>query len=336
MKNNDFVEASAYIRVLEKRMLSNADVNRLIDAPSAAELLKLVSSSSELSFTALARPQDYETVLTDALEKLYELGFKLANGSNEIVDIAACKYSFHNVKSALKLRFLKTNSDQIYSSINTSDLSVEIIKSAVQNADASAELPEYLSFAVNEAIKEFEGSHDPQMFDILLDKAMFGRMLALCNAVGSDIVTGYVKKQIDFYNVKTLMRVKEMQKGTSFLSEALLEGGELAKTFYLENYTQSPLSVANLLFYKYFGNEAKAGLESYERTGNLSELEKLFDNALLEQAKKVKYVAFGPENLFGFIVAKENEIRQVRILMTGKINSVSQSALRERLRDNYA
>jgi V/A-type H+-transporting ATPase subunit C len=47
-------------------------------------------------------------------------------------------------------------------------------------------------------------------------------------------------------------------------------------------------------------------------------------------------VPYGPETVFAYIAAKENEIRQARIILTCKANGVSPDVLRERLRDNYA
>jgi len=66
------------------------------------------------------------------------------------------------------------------------------------------------------------------------------------------------------------------------------------------------------------------------------ELEKISDNYLMELNKESKYVVFGPEPLFTYLVAKEREINAVRIIMVSKINNISSDKIRERLRETYA
>jgi len=46
-------------------------------------------------------------------------------------------------------------------------------------------------------------------------------------------------------------------------------------------------------------------------------------------------VTFGPEPLFSYLVAKEMEIKILRIIMVSKMNNISPDAIRERLRDLY-
>ncbi|MDL2274203.1 V-type ATPase subunit, partial [Oscillospiraceae bacterium OttesenSCG-928-G22] len=107
-------------------------------------------------------------------------------------------------------------------------------------------------------------------------------------------------------------------------------------SFYKEQYNKDFSSLATAFHYKHMGDAVKRGIESYERTGTFSLLERLFDNALIERARQSKYIAFGPENLFSYLVSKENEIRQIRILLTCKLNGIDPALLRERLRENYA
>jgi V/A-type H+-transporting ATPase subunit C len=51
--------------------------------------------------------------------------------------------------------------------------------------------------------------------------------------------------------------------------------------------------------------------------------------------KKAKQVSFGVEPLIGYIIAKETEIKIIRIIMVGKLNNIAPNIIRERLRDAY-
>lgn len=51
--------------------------------------------------------------------------------------------------------------------------------------------------------------------------------------------------------------------------------------------------------------------------------------------KKAKLISFGPEPIIAYIFAKENEIKAVRIILTGKKNGVDPDIIKERLRERY-
>lgn len=59
------------------------------------------------------------------------------------------------------------------------------------------------------------------------------------------------------------------------------------------------------------------------------------DNYLIELIKPSLTINFGPEPLFSYVLAKEAEIKILRIIMVSKLNKLSPDAIRERLRDLY-
>lgn len=343
MKNEDFVEASAHLRVAEKRMLNNQSINRIIDAPTSLDALRLVSQNSEYDFSSIDKTEDYEPILKDGLKKLYDKMYKLSK-HREVIDIPAAKYDFHNLKVALKSKYTNKERDTLYSCI--SDVNPSDIKDFINEpkssknedfyGDKEAALPSHLTDALEDAGNVYQEKKDPGIIDIVLDRHMFAHMLMLCEKVSNPFITEYVQLSIDFYNIKTLMRVKNMQKGSRFLNESLIPGGLTDTDFFLENYDKSTDALTSIFYYKYFGDIMKNGMEEYSKTGNYSGLERVFDDYLMEYVKKAKYIAFGPEVLFAYLISKENEIRQIRILISCKNNNIPADALKERLRDNYA
>lgn len=334
MKNTDFVDASAYLRVQEKRLLQTGGMERLIDAGSAAEALRMLSQNGDYDFASLADPADYEPVLKAEQRRVYAMAYKLAKENRAVVDILACKYDYHNAKTALKAANFKQRTENPY--VLATDVEPSAIEAYIESPSDKSELPAHLAAAINGAKEAFAKSGNPQDIDLALDKAMFAHMLALAKPLKNDFITDYVTMSIDFYNTKTLLRVKAMQKGTAFLADALAEGGKTPVSFFVENYAKTPAAMVPSFYYRYFGDAMKAGMDDYEKTGNLSRLERRFDNLLVDHTRKAKYLAYGAEVLFAYLISKENEIRQIRIVVTCKLNNIGQEALRERLRDNYA
>ena len=51
--------------------------------------------------------------------------------------------------------------------------------------------------------------------------------------------------------------------------------------------------------------------------------------------KTSKYINIGPEPIFSYIVAKEAEIKTLRIILVAKLNNLSPDVIRERVRELY-
>lgn len=333
MKDTDFLSISSYVRVQEKRLLDHAGLDRVADAPSVSEALRMLSQNSDYDFGALQRPEDYETVVKAELKRVYKLAYDVAKDFPALPEITGCKYDYHNIKVALKAKYLEGKVSTPY--IEATPVAPEDIARLVEKFDKKSSLPVHLLEAVAAGFEAFEKAGNPQDIDIVLDRLMYARMLELARETGSEFILGYVKNAIDFYNLKTLVRVKSMQKGTAFLSECMAEGGNTDPSFLLAGYGKNTGALSLAFTFKSYGEQLKTGIEEYERTGNYAALERLLDNYLIHYVKDAKRIPFGPEILFTYLVSKENEIRQVRIVMTCKQNGISPETLKERLRDNY-
>ena len=360
LKAEDFVEASVLIRLMEKRVLNKAGIERIMDAPSAIEVLRLLTQDSTHNFGELRNAEDYEKVLAASLKELYQTLYRLSKHP-VVIDIPALKYVFHNMKVAVK-DAVGTNkgSEELYfdfTTIDPDDIASYAMNGKIEEREdndgneysvlnefnkkkednKNNVLPPFVCEAVDEAKEKFRETGNPEDIDIVLDKRMYQQMLSYCKSVNSEFITNYVKHSIDFYNIKAFMRVKNIGKGLSFLQECLIPDGLTDVSSFLANFDKPYEALSQVFYYKYyFGNTIQTGMSAYERSGNFSGLEKLFDNGLIELVKQSKYIAYGPEILFAYILSKENEIRQIRIVVACKLNNMSVESIRERLRDNYA
>ena len=66
-----------------------------------------------------------------------------------------------------------------------------------------------------------------------------------------------------------------------------------------------------------------------------SAFERWCDNRMIETLKPQKYETFSVGPLLGYLIARENEIKTVRIILTGKQNGFPDDAIRERIREMY-
>ena len=63
--------------------------------------------------------------------------------------------------------------------------------------------------------------------------------------------------------------------------------------------------------------------------------ERWCDNRIIEAIRPQKYNSFTIGPLVAYVLARQNEIKTVRIILTGKLNHLPDDAIRERVREMY-
>ena len=84
-----------------------------------------------------------------------------------------------------------------------------------------------------------------------------------------------------------------------------------------------------------YGQLVSQGIKYWKENGSWSELERLSDNHILNFLRRAKHIVFGLEPLIGYLAAKENEIKMLRMIMVGKLNKLEGELVRRNLRDTY-
>ena len=165
--------------------------------------------------------------------------------------------------------------------------------------------------AVEDAIEQFARSQDPQEIDIRLDRACYKDMYQAAEESGNDFLKGYVRLLIDTLNVNAFVRLKEVGKPAAFFKRVFLEGGDLDES-------GVEREASNVL--------TKVGPKG---------VEKYLEDQRMDYVKDALYVPFGIEPIVGYLRAKEAEVKDLRMILTGKVSGMDGEAIKERLRETY-
>lgn len=332
MEHLQFANANARIRALETKLLDKAKIDKIIDSSSSEDALKILSETEYSNYMSkINRPEDYEILLSGELKRVYNLMYSLSPEKN-IINIMALRYDYHNIKVMMKGRIL--NKDLSYLLIPVGTISEDKLKQFF-SSENYRELSPIMREAIIKTKEIFEEEKDPQKIDIVLDSFMYKEMLVKAKEINESFIDDYLKIWIDLTNIKTLLRAKKQNKKRKFLEEILIEGGTIDKKTLISYEMDSVDNIAAKLSYTNYEKIIRLGLEEYSKTNNISYFEKLSENYIMEFVKKAKYVSFGVEPLIGYIIAKETEIKILRIIMVGKLNNIAPEVIRERLRDVY-
>jgi len=332
MDRMDYGQSVVTIRILEKRLLTRNRLERMIEAQTPEEVLKLLGETEYSQDMAdIHGSQDYEIILKRETERVFSIVRNMIKNTG-IVDVLSLKYDYHNLKVLLKSKITGKDFSSLLMQAGTIDASKFKVKFESQSND----LPQEIMEAIDEVQKDFEENHNPQRIDIIVDKHYFRNLSRLAKEIDVKVITDYVEGLIDFQNMITLFRVQKQKRDARFLETVIFEGGTISKNKIVASINDNTDTILNKFKKEKLGTYLVKGLEAFSETKRLSELEKISDNYLMELNKESKYVVFGPEPLFTYLVAKEREINAIRMIMVSKINNISSDKIRERLRETYA
>lgn len=332
MFDNKYLYSVTRTRTLETKLLDSAKIERMVEAKTAEDVIKILGETEYAnSILEMKHGLDYETIISKEIENTYKY-MREVLPEPELVDIFLLKYDIHNLKVLLKSTLLKEENDFLLRDLGT--IPVSKLKEILKEKDFRILHP-IITAGLEEIFKSFEGSPNPQMIDIILDRCQYNAMYRLAQKSRNKFLQDFISAQIDMMNVRSFLRIKEAELGRDYLIKVLLPHGSL-DIDYFGKYLDDSLDVfRDSLWSKDFYSVLEEGLESYARTKTLTRLEKLADDYIFSIAKKGKYVAFGIEPLVGYLMAKENEAKIIRIIMVGKMNNIPNDIIRERLRDVY-
>lgn len=320
------------IRVKETRLLDGPKLERMIDADTPFNSLKVLQETEYASLlNRITRPEEYDRLLREELKETYDSLYSMVPAS-EPVDFMALKYDYHNLKVLLKGRLSDRDLSELLLPIGT--VKSEAIKEALENEDYRV-LNDYMGKAIVVALEDFEESREPQNIDIILDKYYFENLLYISEKINEEYLKRYINILIDLTNIKILLRIKALDKGREFLSRNLIEGGSLKMDKLNILFGESLENIHNRIASTDYVSIIREGIEYYINNHSLALLEKNIDNFIMNFMKRAKTIPFGVEPIIGYIYAKENEIKLLRIIMVGQLNNVPPEVIRERLRDSY-
>ena len=199
---------------------------------------------------------------------------------------------------------------------------------AVSKRDFSS-LPDFIGETAKEALEQITKTGNAQLCDALIDRKTLETILAFSKNSGDELLTEYANSYCLAADIKTAYRAIKTKKSSVFLNTAIAENDLINK----ESFIEAALS-GEEEFFEYLSS---AGFSDYKDalSESSSAFEKYCDDKLLTLIKKAKMTAFGLSPLAAYFVAKETEIKCLRIILSAKQSHISSDIIRERMREVY-
>ncbi|MEE3492132.1 V0D/AC39 family V-type ATPase subunit [Ruminococcus sp.] len=317
----DFTYAVARIRFRETKLLSDTDLNALLMSSDVDAVMRLLRDKGWGDNTD-CRPEE---LLSLEENKLWEF-------INETVDdISVLNFllipnDYHNLKVILKCitRDMEPDSMLIEDSVEDAQAIYKAIKSREYG-----DLPAYMQQVAQDAMTTLLQTSDGQLCDIIVDKACMEHVYRLGKESKSDIIRLYCELFVVSADIKIAIRCANTKKKLDFIRRALAE----CDTLDVERLAQAACEGKDEVITYLGTTEYRSAVEAIETS--MSAFEKWCDDYMTNAMKPQKWEPFGIGPVVAYIIARQNEIKAVRMILSAKLNNLSENTIKERLRDMY-
>ena len=262
----------------------------------------------------------------DRARMLEDLGSSIPDA--RYLDVFKIKYDYHNIKAVLKAEAMGAAAGDMLTDLGR--VSAQELEEAICGGEPS-DLPGCMEQAAEEGREVLSTTRDPQLGDAALDKWYFRDMLKTAEATGSEFLLGYVKRQLDCANLRTLVRTLRMGKNADFLRGVLFEGGDVGVDELLRVSVNNGGGLAELYAPTGLAPAAEAGATVLQG-GSLTEFEKRCDDAVNAYLEASRLIPFGEAPVLSYLAMRETEYLNLRIALLGHAAGIPAEVIRGRLR----
>jgi V/A-type H+/Na+-transporting ATPase subunit C len=321
MAENQYIYAVSRIRSKELSLLDKSFLEQLLSSKSYHDCLRLLTDKG----WGLGNNETAEELLHIERDKTWDLIRELVEDMS-VFDTFLYGNDFHNLKAAIKQVYRNEEVPNIYISHGT--IKPEIIYNAVKEHDFST-LPEYMKQCAEEAYQVQLHTGDSQLCDVIIDRASLDTIYKKGKDSGNELLSEYAELKVAASNINIAIRGFKTKKGIEFLERAMAKCGSLDRDQLMNAALDSEEAIYDYLSTTVYSEAVQAIKESP------SAFERWCDNVIMQHIKPQKYNSFTISPLAAYILARENEIKTVRIILSGKLNDLPENLVRERLREMY-
>ena len=322
MSDKLYTYAVARIRSRELSLLTGAFMEQLLSASGVKECFPLLS---ERGWQVPQEGTDFEPMLLAEETKTWDLIKELVDDMS-VFDVFLYANDYHNLKAAIKEACGGGEIEGIY--IDRGSIPYTTIRNACRERDF-ASLPENMREVAQEAMDVLLHTRDGQLCDVLVDQAALKAIYDAGKASGSELLARYGELTVATADIKIALRAAATGKDAAFLQMALAP----CDTLNIDSLAQAAGSGQEAVL-GYLSSTAYSDAAD-ELAQGASAFEKWCDDRMMDSIRSELYHPFTIGPLAAYILARESEIRSVRIILTGKANDMPEETIRERIRKTY-
>ncbi|WP_150225777.1 V-type ATPase subunit [Streptococcus constellatus] len=334
MNEKTFGQVNTEISIHESSFLSLAQYEQLLRAStSESRSAALEGTAYNPNHEQLTDLNTIERFLMKHLFAEYTWAFEVSPTS-ALVEFFTLKYTYHNLKVLLKHKATGLNLKHLL--IPVGSYSLDMLEQLITTFSTEY-CPKLMVDEIEATWAEYQDYQDVRVLEIGMDLAYFKHLKSLEATFEDERLKQLVRLTIDFYNAVTVQRAIRHQKPHSFMTQLLSDEGSLTSAEWIELAEKGDLAS---WFSKVNPLEFDAELRSYEEKMHLGkltnlELEYLADLVPFKLLEQGRFETSGPLPLARYLLGKELEVKNLRLILTGLTNQLPVEIIKERMRPIY-
>lgn len=333
MKDTAYGSSNVLIRVYENDLLTRSHFERMLSSNSFEEAVSVLRETPYRNdVDRIKEDKNYDSMFMNELHQTFEEMFEIVP-NKELVELLGLRYAYHNLKVLFKEQITGQDFTDLFIPIGRYPLSE--LRQAVRTGKTEVLPIEYMD-SIHEVRTDYDEYKNVQAVDIILDRRYFTHLRKLADQTKEDSIPELIETLIDHNNLSTLVRAMKQNRTRNFLVTILSSSGSIPKDKLVSLADEGFTSVIQYFRSTKYFNLIDRCIDS--ASGDLSSVKVDYeiDNAYMERMREARLQSFGPMPVVAFLYAKEIEVKNLRLVLSGKENRVSAENIRERMRLNYA
>ncbi len=327
IKDREYVCASASLFASDALLTPKERLGRYMDAQSPEALRATVKELFRISSDTDG--DIYSRVLEKAVSSI----------RNAVPDFSVfapllLKYDCTNIKTAIKASVRDIDCRDMLFECGT--IPCEKIIKMAENSSFD-ELPAAMAKACRDALRSYNETKDAFSIDLLIDGACFEDMHSLAKKEENPLIERIVSIRADGANIMSALRISALnlpeEAKLSILKRAFVSGGTFAIDALISK--DNTIAASEEIATKAAQSRNALTIRSALSKEGFAEKEKTFDEAALSLCGEFRYKPFGPEVAVRYLLIREGEMMNCRIIESALARNLSAESIKERLRVAY-
>lgn len=324
MFDTKYTYAVARIRALETGLFTSSVIEQLLACDTEQQCLQIIQ---EKGWGDADTPLNADAILAREQEKIWETIGELGVDMS-VFDVLSYPNLFHNLKAAVKDACTQENGRTMNIYYEDTAVSPDEMLDIIRSKDFSR-LPENMAGAARDAYETLLHTGDGQLCDVIIDKAVLEAIYEAGKAARDSIIRDYAESVVAVADIKIAVRSQKTAKSIDFMKRAMAP----CQSLNVDQLARAAASGMDAIVEYLSGTVYAEGASAIAQSP--SAFERWCDNRMMQTMQSQKYESFSVGPLVAYILARENEIKTVRIILSGKQNGFSNDSIRERVRDMY-
>lgn len=321
MSEERYTYAVARVRAKESTLLNKAALDQLLACKTSEDCLRALAErgwGSENTHTA-------EEMLKAETEKTWQFLNSVLPDAHTL-DVFRLSADFHNLKAAIKQVCTEQETPNVFCEGGT--IPAAQILAAVQEQRFES-LPAALAVPGRQCFDILLHTRDAQLCDLALDKACLEAIAQKGRCEKNEALRLYAETTVACADIRIAVRCCKTKKSAELIRQSLAECSSISVPLLAKAAAESTEAIAAYLLTTAYAD----GVEALKTS--LSAFECWCDSFLIRRLQPQRYNPFTIGPLAGYLLARESEIKSVRLILSAKRNGLAEQTIRERLRECY-